>query len=214
MLTGIALPRIRWGRSECWVWVDLGGAKICWTLRSNSDKVWGFNFLPKLRLAHSFAFTLDNVQSCDTQKSSTPSLVCWNNYPKDSKVYFKKTCALSVVFCFVVRYQTMLSLFQWPLDLFFHEDDVCLCMTSALPDLLGRYRLSACVITWLCTDSPLQDCYIVLMITSNHPTHSNTGAITVAESSCTHSFPHNDPMHGFGDECVQYYSPPQSCARV
>ena len=73
---------------------------------------------------------------------------------------------------------------------------------------------TACVITWLCTDSSLQDCYIVLMITSNHPTHSNTGAITVAGSSCTHSFPHNDPMHGFGDECVQYYSPPQSCARV
>ena len=55
MLTGIALLRIRWGRSECWVWVGLGGAKICWTLRSNSDKVWGFNFLPKFRLAHSFA---------------------------------------------------------------------------------------------------------------------------------------------------------------
>ena len=73
---------------------------------------------------------------------------------------------------------------------------------------------SACVITWLCTDSSLQDCYIALMITSNHPTHSNTGAITVTGSSCTHSFPHNDPMHGFGDECVQYYSPPQSCARV
>ena len=74
--------------------------------------------------------------------------------------------------------------------------------------------LSACVITWLCTDSPLQDCYVVLMITSNHPTHLNTGTITVTESSCTHSFPHNDPMHGLRDECVQYYSPPQSCARV
>ena len=74
--------------------------------------------------------------------------------------------------------------------------------------------LPACVITWLCTDSPLQDCYVVLMITSNHPTHLNTGTITVTESSCTHSFPHNDPMHGLRDECVQYYSPPQSCARV
>ena len=74
--------------------------------------------------------------------------------------------------------------------------------------------LTACVITWFCTDSPLQDCYTVLMMTSNHPTHSNTGAITVDESSCTHSFPHNDPIHGFGDECVQYYSPLQRCPRV
>ena len=73
---------------------------------------------------------------------------------------------------------------------------------------------SACVITWLCTDSPLPDCYIVLLITSKHPTHSNTGTVTVAELSCTHSFPHNDPMHGFGDECVQYYSQPQSCTHV
>ena len=72
----------------------------------------------------------------------------------------------------------------------------------------------ACVITWLCTDSPLPDCYIVLLITSKHPTHSNTGTVTVAELSCTHSFPHNDPMHGFGDECVQYYSQPQSCTHV
>ena len=74
--------------------------------------------------------------------------------------------------------------------------------------------LSACVITWLCTDSPLPDCYIVLLITPKHPTHSNTGTVTVAELSCTHSFPHNDPMHGFGDECVQYYSQPQSCTHV
>ena len=72
----------------------------------------------------------------------------------------------------------------------------------------------ACVITWLCTDSPLPDCYIVLLITPKHPTHSNTGTVTVAELSCTHSFPHNDPMHGFGDECVQYYSQPQSCTHV
>ena len=74
--------------------------------------------------------------------------------------------------------------------------------------------LPACVITWLCTDSPLPDCYIVLLITSKHPTHSNTGTVTVAELSCTHSFPHNDPMHGFGDECVQYYSQPQSYTHV
>ena len=74
--------------------------------------------------------------------------------------------------------------------------------------------LTACVITWLCTDSSLPDCYIVLLITSKHPTHSNTGTVTVAELSCTHSFPHNDPMHGFGDECVQYYSQPQSCTHV
>ena len=74
--------------------------------------------------------------------------------------------------------------------------------------------ISACVITWLCTDSPLPDCYIVLLITPKHPTHSNTGTVTVAELSCTHSFPHNDPMHGFGDECVQYYSQPQSCTHV
>ena len=73
---------------------------------------------------------------------------------------------------------------------------------------------SACLITWLCTDSPLQDCCTVILITSKHPTHSNTGTIKVAESSCTHWFPHNDPMHGFGDECVQYYSQPHSCARV
>ena len=73
---------------------------------------------------------------------------------------------------------------------------------------------TACVITWLCTDSPLPDCYIVLLITPKHPTHSNTGTVTVAELSCTHSFPHNDPMHGFGDECVQYYSQPQSCTHV
>ena len=72
----------------------------------------------------------------------------------------------------------------------------------------------AWVITWLCTDSPLPDCYIVLLITSKHPTHSNTGTVTLAELSCTHSFPHNDPMHGFGDECVQYYSQPQSCTHV
>ena len=82
-------------------------------------------------------------------------------------------------------------------------------------DDIWFYRLkSACVITWLCTDSPLQDGCIVLLIPSKHFTHSNTGTITVTESSCTHSFPHNDPMHGFADECVQYYSPPQSCAPV
>ena len=97
--------------------------------------------------------------------------------------------------------------------------DWCYCLyylSACLEQLMAEiyWSFTACVITWLCTDSSLQDCYIVLMITSNHPTHSNTGAITVAGSSCTHSFPHNDPMHGFGDECVQYYSPPQSCARV
>ena len=32
-----------------------------------------------------------------------------------------------------------------------------------------------------CTDSPLQDCCIVLLITSKHSTHSNTGTLTVAE---------------------------------
>ena len=74
--------------------------------------------------------------------------------------------------------------------------------------------ISACVITWLCTDSPLQDCCIVLFVTSKHPTHSKAGAVTVAESSCTHSFPHNDPMHGFADECVQYCSPPRRRAPV
>ena len=77
-----------------------------------------------------------------------------------------------------------------------------------------KFRWPACVITWLCTDSPLPNCYIVLLITSKHPTHSNTGTVTVAELSCTHSFPHNDPMHGFGDECVQYYSQPKSCTHV
>ena len=51
--------------------------------------------------------------------------------------------------------------------------------------------ISACVITWLCTDSPLQDCWIVMLITSKHPTHSKLGIILVTESSCANSFPPN-----------------------
>ena len=83
-----------------------------------------------------------------------------------------------------------------------------------LQQSMTRLTNTACVITWLCTDSPLQDCCIVLLVTSKHPTHSKAGAVTVAESSCTHSFPHNDPMHGFADECVQYCSPPRRRAPV
>ena len=88
------------------------------------------------------------------------------------------------------------------------QASVCWHLLLALSKLWRVYwrTYTACVITWLCTDSPLPDCYIVLLITPKHPTHSNTGTVTVAELSCTHSFPHNDPMHGFGDETTSAYN--------
>ena len=44
--------------------------------------------------------------------------------------------------------------------------------------LSEMFVVVACVIIWLCTNSPLQDCCKVLLITSKHPTHSNTGTFT------------------------------------
>ena len=63
MLAWIILPRIRCSRSECRVWVDLGGSKKFWFPQSNSDKVWGFNFLPNFCLAYSLAFIFAWVKS-------------------------------------------------------------------------------------------------------------------------------------------------------
>ena len=73
----------------------------------------------------------------------------------------------------------------------------CTCSCDVIIGTLTSITIvcSACVIAWHCAGSPLRDCCMVLLIASKHLTHSNTGTIPVTEWSCTHSFPHNDPMH-------------------
>ena len=56
MLTGIALPRNHWGRSDCWVWVDLGGGKHLLDSAVEFRQILGFQFSAKVSFIPLFCF--------------------------------------------------------------------------------------------------------------------------------------------------------------